>query len=234
MVPRKRQIEKLGLFMTDASFDSKSKLASIAIVNLKTKHVESIQKHLNSVGESETNGIIEALKLGIGKYSNIVIFCDNQGSVAYVSDKVKSSDFWSTKYLTIQIIWLPREETYLADFFTKNITDSDKNMQLKIDSFKKECKTTNVMDLFLSINDKHIIIKDLFSDSFKEFNLLNDFKFKSTLLNSIFERNIFREKTELDLKEMKEDCELLFKIEPKLFKKESPFFQAMQGLLNTN
>lgn len=234
MVPRKRQIEKLGLFMTDASFDSKSKLASIAIVNLKTKHVSSIQKHFNSVGESESNGIIEALKLGVGKYSNIVVFCDNQGSVSYLSEKVKSSDFWSSKYFTIQIIWLPREETYLADFFTKNITEPEKNMQLKIESFKNECKTTNVMELFLSINDKHKIIKELFKKSFEEFTFLNNFKFKSFILKEIFEKNIFKEKTDLDLKEMKEDCEFLFKIEPKLFKKESPFFQAMQGLLNTN
>lgn len=234
MVSRKREIEKIGLFITDASFDSKTKVASIAIVDIKTKAVYSIQKSANNVKESETTGIFEGLSKAVGKYSNIVVFCDNQGSVKYVSEKIKTSEFWSSKFLTIQIIWLPREETFVADFFTKNVEDSDKNMSLKIESFKNECKTSNVMDLFLTKEDKQKIIKDLFDESFKEYELLKTFNFSSILLKNIFEQNNFNNKSEDDFFEIKKDCESLFKLNPDILDKKSSFYRAIQGLLNTN
>lgn len=234
MVPRKREIAKIGLFITDASFDSKTKVASIAIVDIKTKAVYSIQKSANNVKEAETSGIFEGLTRAVGKYSNIVIFCDNQGSVKYVKDKVNTSEFWSSKFLTIQVIWLPREETFVADFFTKNIEDSDKNMSLKIESFKNECKTSNVMDLFLTKEDKYKIIKELFEDSLKEYELLNSFNFLSILLKSIFESNNFNNRSENDFFEIKKDCERLFKLSPEILDKKSSFYRAIQGLLNTN
>jgi ribonuclease HI len=231
VVSRKYKIEKLGIFMSDASFDIKNGVSSIAIINLKTQDTKSIQKISKSVFQAEYEGILESLKLADGKYSNVIVFCDSKDAVNEINLKLANTGYFNSKFNSIQIVWLNREETFIADFFTKNVSDPKKNMELKIEAYKNSCKTSNVMDIFLTKRNKQKILINLFKEAFKEYPLLKIFEFKSDYLKKIIFENNFRDKTDTDVNDMKEDCQSIYELSPIILSKDSKFFAAIQGVL---
>lgn len=223
--------EKVGLFLTDASFDYKSKVSSIAILDLKTNQKFNKQEIVSGPKEGESKGIIEALKKGIKLYKNIIVFCDNIHSVNEVRREVLGSKFWKAKYYYIQIVWVPREETHLADFFSKNLDSSEENLNLKIESFKNKCTNNNVMDIIISSEDKINVLKEFLKDSLKENSLIKDFKFQSNILKDIFYTNKFNlNDIEKEGDKIKEDYLALYKEFPSSFNSNSPLKKLFEGL----
>jgi len=184
-----RAKSKIGIFLTDASFDFKTKVASISIINLKENKNFNIHNVIKNPKEAETLGIYEALKKGINKYENIIIFCDNLYSVNEVRKTVLNSKYWKSKFKYIQIVWVPREETHLADFFSKNLSEGSDNLKKKIESFENECITSNVMDLVVTIKDKEKIILKFKKEALLKNPELIKFNFQSIVLNKLFHEN---------------------------------------------
>lgn len=153
----------MGFFMTDASFDQKTKIANIAILDLKTQEKYTKSLYKPNVKEAEKTGIIEALHYG-KKYKNIIVFCDNVFAVNETRKEVLSSPYWQHMYRYIQIVWIPREETEIADFFSKNIENPDDIYNNKLKAWKEHTKTYSIMDIVLSDKDKLNVVKQILNN----------------------------------------------------------------------
>ncbi len=178
--------DKIGFFISDASLDHKTKVASIGIVDLTTKENFSIQITTTNIVEAESAGVIESLKIGSKRYKNIIVFCDNIYSVNETRKNILSSPYWKNQFYYIQIVWLPREYTHIADFFSKNIEDSDLNKYLKIESFNNLSTRENVSTILLTKEDKI----DILIEKIKKLELIK-VDFKSNVLKNLFNEFIF-------------------------------------------
>lgn len=223
--------EKMGFFITDASFDYSTKVASLAILDIKQNKKYFVQEMYSSVKEAESAGILKALEKGISEYTNIIVFCDSQFSVNEIRRMVLNSDYWKSKYSYIQIIWIPREETHIADYFSKNIDNNNEYLNKKIESFKKGCQTTNVFDLILSKKDKQEILLQFLNNSLIKYPEIKNFKFKSDFLKNAV-KGIFIEFDIEDIDILKEDCVKLYKNNSELFNKGGDFNLFIEGALN--
>lgn len=223
--------EKMGFFITDASFDHSTKVASLAILDIKQNKKYSLQEIYSSVKEAESAGIMKALEEGISQYTNIIVFCDNQFSVNEIRRLVLNSDYWKNKYSYIQIIWIPREETHIADYFSKNINNNNEHLNKKIESFKKGCQTTNVFDLVLSKKDKQEILFQYLEKVLIEFTWLKEFSFKSEFLRKVIKGEFIDFIPEY-IEDLKIDCLELYKKDINLFKKGGDFNIFIEGILN--
>lgn len=197
--------EKIGFFISDASLDHKTKVSSIGIVDLTTKENFNIQKSVKDIKEAESTGILESLKIASKRYKNVIVFCDNVFSVNETRKLILSSPYWKNIFYYIQIIWLPREYTHIADFFSKNIEDTDLNKYLKIEAFNKESSRNNISSVLLTREDKI----DILIEKIKLLNL-KTINFKSSVLNSLFNENIFKDSVNNEIDLIKRDFKLLF------------------------
>jgi hypothetical protein len=222
-----RRKYKIGIFVSDASFDFKTKVASIGIINLVTKEAYNINCSVKNPMEAESFGILESLKKGIGLYENIIVFCDNINSVNKIRKTVLSSNYWKSKFKYIQIVWIPREETYLADFFSKNLEKETDNLKEKIKSFEKKCEN-NVIDIVVSDKDKKEILKKFKKNIELKFLNIKNFNFKSNILKNIFNNNNYS-LSDYNIEEMREDFLLLIEKEPEVAK---DLKKIINGILN--
>lgn len=184
---------KIGLFVTDASFDHKTQVGSIGIIDLNTKKNYSIQVNTPNVKEAETAGIIESLKIASKLYKNVIVFCDNMYSVNETRKKILASNFWKTKFYYIQIVWLPREFTHVADFFSKNLENPEENMNLKIKSFENQANRKNVLNIVLTREDKIEILLSKIELFKNKYNDINNFEFSNKVLENLFNKSILIE-----------------------------------------
>jgi ribosomal protein S15P/S13E len=204
---------QIGIFLTDASFDKKTGVSVISMINLETEARDEYQGTFSSPQEAETKGIVEVLTNNVGVYKNILIYCDNKFSVRDVQDKVNNSNYWNGKYNMIQLVWLPRKYTSIADHFSKHIKDKGENMNLKENSFKNKIESKTVMDLYVSKEQKinilrEIIVKKVSIIDFANIELNNE-HFMALLLNQDMPERRF------DLKSLSKDINNILKKEPK-------------------
>lgn len=196
--------EKIGFFITDASLDHKSKVSSIGIIDLVTKENFSLQAEFKDIKEAESAGIIESLKIGSKRYKNIIVFCDNVFSVNETRKLILNSPYWKNIFYYIQIVWLPRDYTHIADFFSKNIEDSDLNKFLKAEAFNKESTRSNVTSILLTKEDKI----DILINKINKLNI-NLIEFESNLLNNLFNNKVFIGNANEEINQIKNDLKLL-------------------------
>lgn len=205
---------QIGIYITDASFDKNSRVASISFIEITTNKKSEKQQQVNNIFEAEYIGIKECMINAAGKFNNILIICDSKQAIREAKKEVYSNKKWNRKIKDIQFIWLPREYTDLADFLTKNITKGDENKKLKLDSYKDDIERTDIMDIFVTDEDKIEIIKENILNLKSEYDFNIQYKslhLKENLINleikSLYEED--REKIGKDLKE-------LMRLNPKL------------------
>jgi len=154
-------MEKLGIYMTDASFDKKSKVSSISFIEKNTSHTKNIQRSdIPNIFEAEYEGIRQCLIHAYKKFANVIVICDNKAAIFKAQRELKKSMKLKERFSSYQFLWLPREYMEEADFLTKNV-DKDLNKKLKIDNSTHG----NVFDIFVSKEDFEDILKkhiDLF------------------------------------------------------------------------
>lgn len=139
-----------GYFSCDASMDRETKVFVASAVNLKTGEMLFQKTGIaNNITEAEEIAIYETLKEWYGT-EHITIFSDNRGAVERARRKVlHESGFFKRKFRYIQIVWVERGDNFLADFFTKNILDSEtakENARKKLESYgEKLAKVQNIV-----------------------------------------------------------------------------------------
>ena len=207
-------MEQMGIYLTDASFDKNTGVSSISFVDKISKKTQNLQINTSkNILESEFIGIKECLKNGYRKYKNVVVFCDSIGAINKAKKELFKSMKLNERFNYVQFVWLPRDFLSEADFLTKNIEDTELNKEKKIEGYKNKIKG-NVLDIFISNEDKEDILKEYLFDFFKEVDT-SKFNFKSdTFKNILIEKTIVSKITEeVDLISL--DIKMIIKEYPK-------------------
>ncbi len=143
-----------NIFFSDASFDHKTKVASIGIVDIQKNSYNFVAK-ANSPYEAEVFGLNKAVEIAIkNKNWNCVFISDNKQAVIDMRKK-RIESFWF-----VQFVWIPRGYNTIADFLSKNIDNEKEFIELKTDSLKDRAKKisnkalSNVMDLKIENKDE--------------------------------------------------------------------------------
>ena len=189
-----------NIFFSDASFDHKTKVASIGIVDIQKNSYNFVAK-ANSPYEAEVFGLNKAVEIAIkNKNWNCVFISDNKQAVIDMRKK-RIESFWF-----VQFVWIPRGYNTIADFLSKNIDNEKEFIELKTDSLKDRAKKisnkalSNVMDLKIEnkdeieyrlkqlqalLNVSNIETKSLFLNKVKkgEFDGLEELLFSGELIN---------------------------------------------------
>ena len=99
-----------NIFFSDASFDHKTKVASIGIVDIQKNSYNFVAK-ANSPYEAEVFGLNKAVEIAIkNKNWNCVFISDNKQAVIDMRKK-RIESFWF-----VQFVWIPRGYNTIADF----------------------------------------------------------------------------------------------------------------------
>ena len=189
-----------NIFFSDASFDHKTKVASIGIVDIQKNSYNFVAK-ANSPYEAEVFGLNKAVEIAIkNKNWNCVFISDNKQAVIDMRKK-RIESFWF-----VQFVWIPRGYNTIADFLSKNIDNEEEFIELKTDSLKDRAKKisnkalSNVMDLKIEnkdeieyrlrqlqalLNVSNIETESLFLNKVKkgEFDGLEELLFSGELIN---------------------------------------------------
>lgn len=189
-----------NIFFSDASFDHKTKVASIGIVDIQKNSYNFVTK-VNSPYEAEVFGLNKAVEIAIkNKNWNCVFISDNKQAVIDMRKK-RIESFWF-----VQFVWIPRGYNTIADFLSKNIDNEEEFIELKTDSLKDRAKKisnkalSNVMDLKIEnkdeieyrlrqlqalLNVSNIETESLFLNKVKkgEFDGLEELLFSGELIN---------------------------------------------------
>lgn len=229
-----RKEYEIGYYLTDASFDKATKLSTVSVLNLITKNNLNFTKVFNNTKEAETFGIIEAIKNAYNnKYKHIIVMCDNLSSVNEVKYQINTTNFWKNKFNSIQILWIPRDQTFLADFFSKNI-DADKKedyIESRINKYSTDIEKLDITKLMISNNDKTSLLfkkVDLLKENFNE---IENFKYTSKVLSDIIINKKFNFKESIDIDILKEDIMKLITLNYKMADKKGPLFFIMEFIL---
>ena len=119
------------IYITDASYDKESGVSSISFLDKSSGLSKNTQSTLyKNIYEAELFGIKQCLVDAFGKYSNVIVFCDNKQAVFNARREFEKLNL-KQRFETSQFVWLPRAFMYEADFLTKNISEIEKNLNLK-------------------------------------------------------------------------------------------------------
>ncbi len=189
-----------NIFFSDASFDHKTKVASIGIVDIQKNSYNFVAK-TNSPYEAEVFGLNKAVEIAIkNKNWNCVFISDNKQAIIDMRKK-RIESFWF-----VQFVWIPRGYNTIADFLSKNIDNEEEFIELKTNSLKDRAKKisnkalSNVMDLKIEnkdeieyrlkqlqalLNVSNIETESLFLNKVKkgEFDGLEELLFSGELIN---------------------------------------------------
>jgi len=161
--------EKIGFFFTDASLDHKTKNVKVSIIDIISNDKKQFNYTTNSIVEAESYSIICALKEGLKKYKNIIVFNDNLYAVKKVKKDIFSKDnIFLNKYYFVQIVWIPREYNQIADFFSKNIDNQKKEKEQKVNSY---IQYINRNEIVVTTVDKISFLKDMILNDNNEKNI---------------------------------------------------------------
>jgi len=158
-------MKQLGIYLTDASFDKKTKVSSISFIEKNTNIINNIQsRDFSNIFLAEYEGIRISVINAFKKFNNIVVVCDNIKAIEKANRVLKREMNLDRRFNSVQFLWLPRDYLAEADFLTKNV-DITKNKNLKLDSVLNG----SVFDTFVSKED----INDLLLENVLEFNKKN-------------------------------------------------------------
>ena len=192
----------MNIFVTDASFDFKSKTSIIGIKNLSNeKTYQRVFKDAKNPFEAEKLGIQEIILISIEEgLSNVLIYCDNKGAVVHTKRDFFKDEALRSKFNFIQFVWIPREYTHIADELSKKISDQELQKDIigikadNLNSIKENKSNTylehHVNDLNPSMNETSESLRKRIT----QFLLLKN--------NNIFKSELFSKLEELSFEEM--------------------------------
>lgn len=208
---------KLGFYFTDASFDYKTKSASIGIYDIHNDKKHSLICKAGNPTDAETQGIEETLKIAYKEQlSNVIIVCDNKVSIKNIKGRIKDMGY---QFGYLQFLWLPREYTNISDFLSKNLEEKDVEKYIQIKEEQVRAGKQKIDNKMSKRYVKDIEYEKNFEDDalqkrLREFialsfsNDLTKDNFSSNLVKGIFENksvleleNIFLEEGEINLLE---------------------------------
>lgn len=222
-------MDKIGIYLTDASYDKGTGVSSISFIEKTNNTTNNIQINTSSnILTSEFIGIKECLKHAFRKFKFVVVFCDNINAVNKAKKELFTTMKLNERFAFVQFVWLPREFMHEADFLTKNIEDIEKNKEKKLEGYKNKMKG-NVLDIFISEEDKRNILKELINDFKKEVNVDN-LNLESTTLINILIKDNFNTNILNDLEKVTEDIKHIIKDSPKQGQKNSNLQKIIETL----
>lgn len=222
----------LGIFLTDASFDKKTKTSSISFIEKESGYSSNYQTNeFVDIFSAEYEGILIAIKYAFKRYNNIIIICDNKGAISKARRELFKKMNLGKRFSSVQFLWLPRDYLVEADFLTKNVHDYSLNKQLKI-SGTENLLRSNVLDIFVDNSD----INNILDRNISSLELINDLsvsKFKSNIFKLLFDREFdLARKTRLDIELMKMDILYIIDLQPKEGKKGSSLQKILEIIYN--
>ncbi len=187
---------QIGIYITDASFDHKTNVSSISFIEINKNYKGEKHTKTKNIFEAEYIGIKECMIHASTRFNNIIVICDSKQAIREAKKEIYRNKKWNMKIKDIQLIWLPRDFTNLADFLTKNITNPEDNKKLKTESFIDDLSRHNVMDIYVSKNDKEKMLIKWIKELNNNYDLdikYSSLKLKENLIDlkisSIYEEN---------------------------------------------
>lgn len=230
-----RKTYEIGFYLTDASFDKKTKLSTVSVFNLITNENKSFTKTFINTKEAELFGIVEAIKDAyIKKYNHLIVMCDNLSSVNEMKYQISKTDYWKNKFHTIQILWIPRDQTFLADFFSKNIEANKKNdyMDTKLGKYENDISLLKITDMIITSKDKLNLLDKKLNILKKEFPDLINFKYECNILNNIICNKSYNLGSRINIDLLKKDILKIISANYKLSNKKGEFYFIIEFILN--
>lgn len=226
----------VNIFLTDASFDYKTRVAVIGIFELVSKEkYQFIYEDAKNSSDAELYGLKKAVEIAgrQDKVDNVVFICDNKSAVNIMKKEFFSKEELRAKFWYAQFIWLPREYTWIVDFLSKNIDKNLSESLLEAKESKVE-KTIQKKEERMfehnvnSINvDKDKFSLQLFEKRKNQFLLLSDkTSFNSTFFRHMENLSIYEltslifdeiEEIEKDLEKIKKEDILIYYSAKSLF-----------------
>lgn len=225
----------IGFFVSDASFNKSNKMSTVSVVDMIKKENISFNKLFHNTKEAELFGIIEAIKWAYSlKYSHVITMCDNINSVEEVNGQLEKTDYWKSRFNSVQVIWIPRTHNFLADFFSKNIPNSDKEAYIKIksDKYIKDISMSNVSSLVITNKDKIKIFYDKIDQLIEMYPEIIKIEYSCDILKKSIRDKSFDFNDNLDIDILKSDILKIMTIYPGLMKKQSCLYFIMEFILN--
>jgi len=162
-------MQNIGIYLTDASFDKKSKISSISFLEKTTNKTNNIQTaQYKNIYDAEFEGIKICLKDAYKKFKHVVVVCDNKRAVFNAQKHLRKEMKLSMRFESSQFLWLPRDFLSEADFLTKNV-DITKNKKIKLDN----ATNGSVFEVFLTKEDYLNLLLDSILKFRKENRELN-------------------------------------------------------------
>lgn len=146
-------MDNLGIFLTDASFDRKTGVSSISLIEKTTKFTSNEQGiDCKNIFEAELYGIKRCLIYAFKKFKNVIVVCDNKFAVFSAKKAFFEELKLKSRFNTVQFLWLPRDYMSEIDFLTKHVEDIDLNHKLKKEGIIQK-EYSNVLDIYVSEQD---------------------------------------------------------------------------------
>jgi ribonuclease HI len=181
-----------GIFVSDASFDHKTRTSVIGIKELVSKQTFQKITSATSPTHAEKLGIEESLRIALNKnITNCVFISDNKKAINNVRQEFFKKELNKTIFWYVQFLWIPRDFISEIDSLSKNVSSKEevlkvkqKNSEKKFNKIEKNIMTTHINDI--KVNENEIGI-ELFKKRCKQF--LN---IKESTYESVFFKNINR------------------------------------------
>jgi len=183
---------KFGIFLSDASFDYKTKFSVAGIKEMisgETKQVTNASS--KNPTEAEKFGIMESLKFAESNgYDNVVFICDNKKAITYIKREFFQNENLRSKFWYVQFLWLPREFMHAVDFLSKNL---DSDTAKEVQSLKNENSKERYVEFCNKHLDTHInsitadksVKEDVLSKRIDQFVRLKEGSFSSSFFKNI-------------------------------------------------
>lgn len=163
-------------FISDASYCSKTKIASIASM-CPTKNIKKtkVLENITSINHAETSAVLFSIKLAIKyNFNNVVFIYDNNSVNKQLIEKL-----YKDKFDCIQLLWVKRDLITPVDKLARNVFDD----LVYLPDNKKH--TSNMIHIFSSYEDTLKIKAAMKIATIKEYTVLNTFLRDSYNLKSI-------------------------------------------------
>lgn len=217
---------KFGIFLSDASFDHKTKVSVVGIREITTGETfQFINANAKNPTNAEIYGINKAM-ITAGKegFDNVVFICDNKSAIVKTKKDFFTKEELRSQFWYCQFLWLPRDYLANEDFLSKNIS---KEMEVELIKHKKR----KTLEQFNSFEEKHITkhINDInISDEVKNESVEKRINQFVRLKEGDFKSKFFKEIDLMNPEELSslliEDIEL---IEEDLKNIKDPFLKAI-------
>jgi len=184
---------KFGIFLSDASFDHKTRVSVIGITEtISGKTYQFLYENPKNPTDAEKFGVQKAIEIALNeKFDNVVFICDNKSAINMTRKKFFSKEELRSLFWYTQFVWLPREFMGSADFLSKHVDkeleakilqSKEKNTADKYESFEAKHRTKHINAINV---DKTNVHESIIQKRIQQFIALKEGEFKSKLFSEI-------------------------------------------------